>query len=214
MVFAGRWLWLCEREHNRPANGQESGVGNQESDGVRQRCEVEVANPERRHQPSRLARLWPADVLEAVQHQQRTLVPAEVLQRPRNLAVLDEERPVACETGLQHRAGIERANVEEVRDENAAGAAGDDLLRALGAASEREAAGERTTGRTHTLLLGPEACVGEVPQDPSFDPHHATDRQSLHIKRCSEQAAVGWIGIQRYALIDDLLANAVAATCL
>src|SRR6185436_21040995 len=91
------------------------------SHGIRQRGEVEVAHAERRHQPSGSSGFRAADILEAIQHQQRAFVPAEVLQRSRDLAVLDQKGAVSRQPGLKYGARIQRPDVEEVRDEDAAG---------------------------------------------------------------------------------------------
>ena len=171
---------LCFGLRRLPLCPAEAGCGRSPLHGVGQRREVEVAD---RAAPAssapRVVGHGAADVLEPVQHQQRALVPAEVLQRARDLALLDEERPVAREAGLQHRSRIERADVEEVRHEDAALAARDQLLGGLRAAGEREAAGKRRSGRLLALLLRPEPRVRQVPQDALLDPDRARQRQPL-----------------------------------
>ena len=157
----------------------------------------------------------PPDVLEAVQHQQRALVPAEVLQRARDLALLDEERAVAREPGLQHRARIERADVEEVRDEDAALAARRSLCSVVlvPPASVRPPANARA-GRLLALLLRPEPRVGQIPQDPFLDPDRARERQAFGVERLAEQRRVRRIGVERDPLVHHLLADARAAARL
>ena len=62
-----------------------------ESDRVRQRREVEIADAERGHAAAGGDRFGAADVLQAIQHQQRAFVPAEVLQRARDLRLSQSE---------------------------------------------------------------------------------------------------------------------------
>src|SRR5258706_16295767 len=61
-----------------------------------------------------------AERLEIAQEKEWRLVEAEVLDRLGDLPVLDQERPVAREAREQNRARINRAEIPQPRDENAA----------------------------------------------------------------------------------------------
>src|SRR5262245_60285679 len=97
-------------------------------DRVARTREIEVARFHRRHD-DRTARaaaltrahpLGPAQHLEIVEHEDRRLVPAEILDRTRDLAFFDQERAVAREAGVENRALIDAADVPEARAENPA----------------------------------------------------------------------------------------------
>ena len=60
----------------------------------------------------------------------------------RDLALLDQERAVAGQAGVEHGPRLERADVEEVGDEDAALAAGNQLLGALRSAGQLQPAAE------------------------------------------------------------------------
>src|SRR3954471_23040894 len=90
--------------------------------------EVEIANLDRRYndretRSSRFARAHAnraTHCIEVVQHEDRRLVEAEVLDRARDLAALDEKRSVARETGIENRARIDRTQIPEACDDDAA----------------------------------------------------------------------------------------------
>src|SRR6516164_10812507 len=90
--------------------------------------EVEVARFDRRHHDggadvARLRRAHPdraAHRLQVAQHYDRALIEAEVLHRMTDPAVLDQERAVAREAGVEDRARIEWPYVPEARDQDAA----------------------------------------------------------------------------------------------
>ena len=71
------------------------------------------------------------------------------------LSVLDQERPVAREAGVEHRARIDLTQIPEPRDENAARRRPDEVFRRLRSAGELH--GVRARIRLLILLLGPEA---------------------------------------------------------
>ena len=101
-------------------------------------------------------------------------------------------------------------------------AAGDELVGALRAAddlSRRARRHRRQPPRHHRrsslpLLLRPEARVREVLEDPVLDPDHAARAAALASNGCAEQIRVGGIGVERHALVGDLLADACAAARL
>src|SRR4029079_11085109 len=77
-----------------------------------------------------------ANLVDLVDQKQRALVPPEILDRLRHFAFLDQECSIARETGEEHGALVEEANIEKVRDQNPALAAGDQLRGALRATDE------------------------------------------------------------------------------
>src|SRR5688572_21193236 len=93
--------------------------------GVGEAGEVEVTHLQRRHDygatglGAREAH-GTADRLEVVEHEQRRIVEAEILHSLADLAVLDEERAVAREAGVENRARIHFTQVPQPRDEDAA----------------------------------------------------------------------------------------------
>src|SRR5688500_16303791 len=106
------------------------------SDRVAGTGEVEVSRLDRwhDHRRSRTAALARADTLgtsehlEIVEHEDRRLVPAHVLDRTRDLAILDQEGPVARQAREQDRALIHAADVPEAGTQDAALGARDHLL--------------------------------------------------------------------------------------
>jgi hypothetical protein len=103
----------------------------------------------------------------------------------RDLAVLDQERAVAREPGDHHRALVEEADVEEVRDEDAALGAGDQLvhrLRAPDHLEHRRGSGRRSRRSCPplappvgvTFFCLPVARVGELLSTP-FSIHTVRD---------------------------------------
>src|SRR5438445_11423296 len=119
-----------------------------------------------------------AELLRILEQPHRAFEEAEVHHRSSDLAVLDEEEPVAREPGMLQGLLIHEADVPEVRDEQAAFHAGDELLQGLVAALENQAglcaAAKSTTATTTTAsataaarsgllagLLGPIAIVGQ-----------------------------------------------------
>ena len=104
-------------------------------DGIAQAREVEVANLDRRNNDRET---WSAGFtrahahgathrIEVVQHEDRRLVEAKILDRLRDLASLYEERAVARESRIENRSRIDGTKVPEARDEEAALAAGDEV---------------------------------------------------------------------------------------
>src|SRR5436190_9090351 len=77
-----------------------------------------------------------AETVAAGEHLDRRLVEPEVVDRMRDLAVLDPEHAVAGEAGGEDALGVERAQVEEPRDQDAALDALDQLVARGGAAVE------------------------------------------------------------------------------
>src|SRR5262245_23702139 len=111
------------------------------------------------------------------QHDGRALVEAEVHDRRRDLAVLDEPQSVAREPGLLHRLRIDGTDVPEMRDQNAALGGCDERLDALGAAIQNDAADGRRG--LAVRLLRPVAIVRERLQHAFFDPCDGTRRDRL-----------------------------------
>ena len=126
---------------------------------VRQAREFGVRAPERRRHVIRNHWLRTTDPFDLVVHEQRALVPTEILHGLPDLPVLDQDRPVAYKAGEHHGARIEWANVEEVRHEDAAVCAGNQLGRGLRSADEfhcsAAATAATTTRRRFALLLRP-----------------------------------------------------------
>src|ERR1035437_9263254 len=154
--------------------------------GVRERGEVEILYLDRRkHDVSSRLRtrdsLRPSEHLEIAQHEQRTLIEAEILHRLGDLSVFDEERAVSREACVQRRARIHLAEIPESRDENAARRGSDHLLGRRVAAGHLHRA--KTTIRTRVLLLCPEARVGELLEHAILDPDFAIERQPLAVHR-------------------------------
>src|SRR5688572_20776552 len=156
------------------------------SNGVAGAGEVEVSRLDRwhDHRRSRTAALARADTLgtskhlEIVEDEDRRLVPAHVLDRTRDLAILDQEGPVAGEAREQDRALIDAADVPEAGTQDAALGARDHLLERGRAAEHPEpdtapASSSTTaaaTGGLDALLLRPIAIVLEVLHDAVLDP--------------------------------------------
>src|SRR5579885_2890983 len=88
---------------------------------VTQARKVKVSDLDRRNynRRSRIAAFAGAHALrnahrfQVVQHEDRRIVEAEVLHRPRDLAVLDQKRAVAREAGVENRAWIDRPQIPE-----------------------------------------------------------------------------------------------------
>src|SRR5215471_9443855 len=125
--------------------------------------EVEVARLDRRHHDggadvARLRRAHPdraAHRLEVAEHDDRALIEAEVLHRMADPAVLDQEGAVARETGVEDRARIERPDVPEARDQDAALGGADQVVDGALAALHLDACGQ--AGSLDVLLLRPVA---------------------------------------------------------
>src|SRR5215216_2823025 len=78
---------------------------------VRETCKIEVLRLDRWHNDrttgfSTSDAYGRTDRLEVVQQEERRLVEAEVLDRFRDLSILDQERAVTRETGKKNRARI------------------------------------------------------------------------------------------------------------
>ncbi len=127
--------------------------------------------------------------LEIVQHEQRRLVESHVLHRLRDLSVLDEERSVAREPGVEHRARIDLAQIPEPRDEHAARRRPDEIFGRLRAADELH----RVRARVGllVLLLRPEARIREPLEHAVLDPDLRGARQSLTVERVAQQLRIG-----------------------
>src|SRR5260221_1744751 len=95
---------------------------------VREGSEVEIPCANCRHHLTRRRRVGAADILEFRQHEERALVPTEILETARDLSFLDEKSSVACESSQENRAGIQKANVEEVRDQNSTLRSSDEIV--------------------------------------------------------------------------------------
>src|SRR5262249_9781673 len=162
--------------------------------GVGERLEVEAADPQSWHHPSGGGWFGAANVFETVQHQERALVPAKVLERAGNLPFVDKECAVACQPRLQHGSRIERADIKEMRHEDAALASDNELLGSFGPARKHEPSSECVgAGRLHSLFLCPEPAVRQVLQDSALDPDDAADGKAFGIERLAEQPRIGRI---------------------
>src|SRR5690349_10314926 len=103
---------------------------------VAEASEVEIAHLDRRYDDrepwsSSLACAHAngaAHRVEVVQHVDRRIVEAKVLDRPRNAPALYEERAVARESRVENRSRIDGTKVPEARDEDAALGRCDELL--------------------------------------------------------------------------------------
>src|SRR6185369_2325722 len=139
--------------------------------GITQARKAEIAHLDRRHgdrltRLTALARAHPhrrAHRFEVVEHEDRRIVEAHVLHRFRDLAVLDQERPVAREAGIEDRSLIDGAKIPEARDEEAA-------LRGANQIVHRRRAARHTdrtagTGRRALLFLRPIPVVVEILQN-------------------------------------------------
>src|SRR5215210_2181736 len=83
---------------------------------IRQAGEVEVLRFDRRHdnRPARFGTAEPdrrPDRLDIIQQEQRRLIEPEILDRFRDLAVLDEKRAVACEARVEDCSWINLAQI-------------------------------------------------------------------------------------------------------
>src|SRR5678816_1593456 len=92
---------------------------------VRQRCERKILHLDRRHyhRPAVFSSCESdrrPDRLEIVEHEQWRLVEPEILERLGDLSVLDEERSVTREPGIENRARIDLAEVPQPRHEHSA----------------------------------------------------------------------------------------------
>src|SRR5213082_865554 len=92
---------------------------------VREGSEVEILCPNRGHHLTSCRRLGTADVLQLREHEERALVPAEILETARDFSFFDKERSVAREPSEKNCAWIQEPNVEEMRDENSTLGSGD-----------------------------------------------------------------------------------------
>ena len=114
--------------------------------------------------------------------------------------------PSRVRPGVQHRARVERADVEEVRDEDAALAAGDQLLGRLRAAGQRRAAAGTTRREFRPVGCAPCFCAQK-----RVYARFLSMPFSIHTVRrigspspsngCAEQLRVGRIGVERHALV-------------
>ena len=145
------------------------------SDGRRDRRHIEFFDAHRRHErrvrrAERFARLHRhrlADEREIRVADERRHVPAEVLHRSNDLAVLDEEQSVARHAGVEQRLLLRRhaANVPELRDEQSAARLLDHVL-------------DRQVGAFHhERLIRVRALIrAERFQDALLDPRHRLRR--------------------------------------
>src|SRR5215208_464304 len=98
------------------SSGEQCGYSR--SDRVRETGKVEVSHLDGRHDDSSacLCARKPnrtSERLEIIQHEQRRLVEAEVLERLRELPVLDQERAVARQPCVKNRARVHLAQIPE-----------------------------------------------------------------------------------------------------
>src|SRR5512141_2394364 len=184
--------------------------------------ELEVAGADRRrdHRP---------DVLEDVHG---AVVETEVLDRPDDLALLDEPQAVTGETRELDGLRIHGADVEEVRHEKAALGPLDELVDRARAAFEDDAARERK--RFELVLGGPVTVDRNGFDDSLLDPRRPARRQARGAAsaeaaeaeepasasarpaasgdpRLSREPRVEWVRTQCDDRREDLLADSVLA---
>src|SRR4051812_46471374 len=153
-----------------------------------------------------------ADRLEIVEQEERRVVEPEILDRSRDLAVLDEERSIAGKAGVKDRAWIDFAQVPEPRDQNSPRGRLDHLVHRRWAALHLDR--RRETGWLLVLLLRPEAGVVKLLEHSVLDPHLAVERQTLAIVGLGEKIGILWIREDRHSRIYDLVTDLVAAALL
>src|SRR5205807_2466632 len=106
------------------------------SGGLADRAHVEVGDPERGHDAGlevvsefpRQRRLRRADVRGAGQQRDGAFVETEVVHRTDDLALLDEEDAVPGQTGEQQRLRVDRTDVPQAGQQQAAVDVADHLL--------------------------------------------------------------------------------------
>jgi hypothetical protein len=150
---------------------------------------------------SMLLRMKSGDSLKRKFRSERVSRPFSIRNVPSRVRPVIEDRP-----------RVDLAQVPEPRDQHAARGGCDHLVHG-GVPAHHHHRG-RATGGLAALTLGPEAVVGEFAENAVLDPDAALHRHSLAVERVAEQLRVVRIGDQRDALVDDPLADPVAAARL